>query len=237
LARIVNERTFLRTRVDRIEWSRKDVRISATRSGESLTVRARQAIITVPIGVLRSRLLSFSPPLPQQKQTAIDAIAMGPVVKVVLDFRSAFWERVQNGRYRDAGFFRAPDCALRTLWTRVPQRTPLMVAWAGGGAAQRIIKKSVDPIEGALDACQALFPDVDARAQMRNAYYHDWQADPFACGAYSFLRVGAGNAREILAEPLEDTLFFAGEATWSNDGGTVAGALESGYRAAEQIYS
>jgi monoamine oxidase len=237
LARIVNERTFLRTRVDSIEWSGKDVRISATRSGESLAVRAQQAIITVPIGVLRNGLLSFNPPLPQQKQSAINAIAMGPVIKVVLDFRSAFWERVENGRYRDAGFFRAPACALRTLWTRVPQRTPLMVAWAGGGAAQRIIEKGLDPIEAALDACQALFPDADVRAHMRNAYYHDWQADPFACGAYSFLRVGAGDARERLAEPLENRLFFAGEATWSNDAGTVAGALESGYRAAEQIYS
>jgi monoamine oxidase len=178
----------------------------------------------------------FDPALPPDKQAAIDAIAMGPVMKVVLDFRMPFWERVENGRYRNAGFFQAPDCAFRTVWTRLPQRTPLLVAWAGGGAVQRILEKQLDPIEGALQSCEALFPSVDVRAELRTAYYHDWQADPFAGGAYSFLRVGGGNARELLAAPIEQRLFFAGEATWSNDAGTVAGAFESGYRAAEELY-
>ena len=64
---------------------------------------------------------------------------------------------------------------------------------------------------------------------------HDWTLDPLARGAYSYVGVGGLNARLTLAEPLEDTLFFAGEAT-SNDGqgGTVNGAFETGERAARE---
>ncbi|MGZ3518143.1 MAG: flavin monoamine oxidase family protein [Vulcanimicrobiaceae bacterium] len=237
LVRNVDAGILLRTRVDEVCWSRQSVRIRANRCGEPLEIQARRTIITLPIGVLRGQGVTFTPSLPLKKQAAIDAIAMGPVIKVVLDFRSRFWERVEHGRYRDAGFFHAPHYGLRTLWTRLPQRAPLLVAWAGGGAARRVIEQRLDPIHAGLETCQALFPSIDVHAELRNAYYHDWQADPFACGAYSFLRVNGADARGLLGAPVEQALFFAGEATSSEDPGTIAGALASGYRAAGEIIS
>ena len=64
---------------------------------------------------------------------------------------------------------------------------------------------------------------------------HDWGRDPFARGAYSYITVGGGDARLVLAAPVDDTLFFGGEAT-ANDGqgGTVNGALATGERAAQE---
>jgi monoamine oxidase len=85
-----------------------------------------------------------------------------------------------------------------------------------------------------LDACAALFPQVDVRTQLRAAHWHDWQADPYALGAYSYLRVNGGGARAALAKPVEQTLFFAGEATSSDYAGTVSGALQTGERAARE---
>ena len=67
------------------------------------------------------------------------------------------------------------------------------------------------------------------------ALVHDWQRDPFARGAYSYLRVGGEGAREDLAAPIAATVFFAGEATDAEESGTVAGALRSGARAAQQV--
>jgi monoamine oxidase len=235
LARVLDARIRLRTRVDEVRWSPQSVRIHATRDGEQVEIWARCALITVPIGVLQQQRGMFTPPLPAETRAAIDAIAMGPVIKVVLEFRSPFWERVEDGRFRDVAFFRAPLCGLPAVWTRLPQRVPLLVAWAGGGAAQRLIDRRADPISAGLETCQTLFPSADVHAELRNAYSHDWQADPFARGAYSFLRVGGGDARAALGAPIEQTLFFAGEATSSDDPGTVAGALESGYRAADAI--
>ena len=63
-----------------------------------------------------------------------------------------------------------------------------------------------------------------------------WIADPFAGGSYSFPQVGApADARSILAEPIGDRLFFAGEATSSNYPATVHGAYLSGEREANRI--
>jgi monoamine oxidase len=72
-------------------------------------------------------------------------------------------------------------------------------------------------------------------SQLQNALVQDWQADPFARGAYSYVRVGGEGARQVLAAPLRDTLFFAGEATDPEQAGTVAGALQSGTRAAREL--
>lgn len=70
------------------------------------------------------------------------------------------------------------------------------------------------------------------------AYAHDWQRDPFARGAYSYVLVGGERAHEALAAPVGGKLWFAGEATaGGSEGGTVAGALQSGLRAAREILS
>jgi monoamine oxidase len=67
---------------------------------------------------------------------------------------------------------------------------------------------------------------------------HNWQRDPFALGAYTYVTSGNSNARKDLAQPLEETLFFAGEATDSQgESATVTGALRSGLRAAAEINS
>ena len=235
LARIAGERLHLQTEVTRIAWSQHDVTIEATREGEPLRVRAKRAIVTLPVGVLQTREELFAPALPAGKRAAIDGIAMGPVFKVMLEFHTAFWERIEHGRYRDAGFFQLPDGPLRTLWARFPDRSPVLTGWAGGGAVQRLVEQDVDPAAAALATAAAIFPTVDITAELRNSYFHDWQADRFALGAYSYLRVGGADARERLADPIEDTIFFAGEATSSDDSGTVAGALDSGYSSGSAI--
>jgi monoamine oxidase len=93
-----------------------------------------------------------------------------------------------------------------------------------------------DLIERALEGFGAVFKEPAlAREQLESGVVHDWGRDPFARGAYSYLAVNGGDARATLAAPIDDTLFFAGEAT-ANDGqgGTVNGALETGERAARE---
>jgi len=72
--------------------------------------------------------------------------------------------------------------------------------------------------------------------QLEAAYVHHWSQDPLARGAYSYVTVGGSQARRELAAPLDNTLFFAGEATdWEGEAATVTGALHSGTRVAEEI--
>lgn len=68
------------------------------------------------------------------------------------------------------------------------------------------------------------------------AYWHDWETDPFSRGAYSYVKVGGDSAQRDLGTPLENTLFFAGEATdVAGHNGTVHGALASAQRAVREI--
>jgi monoamine oxidase len=235
LARIAGERLLLQTEVTRIEWLPRSVTVQASYAGVPLRVNAKRAIVTLPIGVLQARSDLFAPALPSNKREAIAAIAMGPVIKVALEFRDAFWTKIEHGRYREAGFFQARERPLRTLWTRIPDRSPVLMGWTGGGAVLRLRRSGVDPTQAALDTVALLFPSIDVRAELLKAYLHDWDMDPFALGAYSYLRVGAGDARERLAAPIDETLFFAGEATWSDDAGTVAGAFDSGYSSSDRV--
>jgi len=70
--------------------------------------------------------------------------------------------------------------------------------------------------------------------ELVESYSHDWQEDEFSRGAYSYAAVGGEHAAEELARPLQNTLFFAGEATDPAHNGTVHGAIASGVRAARQ---
>jgi monoamine oxidase len=69
------------------------------------------------------------------------------------------------------------------------------------------------------------------------AYYcHDWEADPCSLGAYSYAPAGALDASGRIAEPVENTLFFAGEhPDVGGHWGTVHGALASGDSAARRL--
>jgi monoamine oxidase len=212
------------------------------RSDASLSeIEARAVIVTVPLGVLqasseREGAISFAPDLPHAHRRAMERLAMGPVLKVVLHFTEPVWESVAHGRYRDGAFFSGPG-RFPTIWTQVPVRASILTAWAGGPAALALSSLDEEAlVAAALDDAIALFDAPNARELLLVGYVHDWQRDPYARGAYSYALVDAGDAREELARPIDDRLFIAGEATARvSEAGTVAGALESGERAAKDV--
>jgi monoamine oxidase len=232
----------LSTIVRRVSWRHGTVSVEVkTGSGETQTIRARAVVVTLPVSLLRDggdeNEVVFTPELPAGKRKALRSIKMGHVVKVVLQFRTAFWERLNAARYRDGAFFRRERQSFGAYWTQVPVRSELIVAWAGGPKAVALGAESqAELIERALTGFGELFDEPElARKEFEGGVMHDWTRDPFARGAYSYVAVGGGDAREALAEPLDNVLFFAGEATSNNGhGGTVNGALETGERAARE---
>lgn len=235
-------RVFRSMLVRKLAWKRNEVAAEVCTGGEPRNLHARAAIVTLPAGVLRHRgddsEVRFDPPLPAHKQEALSLIETGEVVKVVLSFRSAFWERICEERYRGAGFFHAEHGAFPVYWTQLPVRAELVAAWAGGPKASALRGASIaERCELAARGFGTLLgaPEL-ARSELIDAMTHDWSADPFARGAYSYALVGAGDARAVLGAPVEGALFFAGEAT-ATDGqnGTVNGALHSGERAAAEV--
>ncbi len=227
-------RVELESVVEAVRWSRGRVVVTATRRGEAFEIVASAAVIALPLGVLQAGVVRFDPEL-AAKRSALEGLAAGPVIKVLLRFGSAFWETIDRGRYRNAAFFQSAAAPIPTFWTALPLRVPLLTGWAAGpkaaalaGAGERAI------VRAAVASLEALF-GVRRRwgARLVAAYVHDWQEDELARGGYSYVVSGrADDARAALAAPLERTLYFAGEAAdTAGESGTVAGALQSGLRA------
>jgi monoamine oxidase len=232
----------LQTIVREVRWSRGKVEISAESFGAPFTANAKRAVITLPLGILQlpaqsPDAVAFTPPL-DVKREALQGLGFGPVIKLVMRFRTAFWAELDDGRYRDGGFFHAPKCEFPTFWTALPLRAPILNAWVGGPRAARMSANNDFEaiVRHAIESLDAVFNDrCDVRSQLEAVYVHDWLRDPFSQGAYSYVAVGGATAREDLSKPLEDTLFFAGEATDTEESATVTGALLSGERAAKEI--
>jgi monoamine oxidase len=213
--------------VREVRWKRGAVRVKGTFLGKPFTIGARQAVITLPLGVLQSGAVHFSPSL-MQKREALSRLASGPVIRVAMRFHKAVWEKRAPG----VAFFNRPGAAFPTFWTPLPMRAPLLTAWAGGPKAARLSGLSPRKlVDEALGCVQKVFPE----ARLADALVQDWRQDPYSRGGYSYVLVGGEGARDQLAAPLDGTLFFAGEATDSEEAGTVAGALRSGTRAAREL--
>ena len=217
------ERTELRvsTPVSHVAWSPGSVEIDGR-------TRAKAAVITIPIGVWKAGAIQFTPAL-GEKEKAIEKLEAGHVVKIAFRFRERWWDE-QN-------FLHTTDPHMPTWWTTAPIRSPILTGWAGGHAADALLAESEEAmIDRALGAMSAAFavPRRRLDALLAGSFTHDWQKDPFSRCAYSYAAVGGENAASALARPIRQTLFFAGEATSSDETGTVAGAIESGFRAARQ---
>ena len=233
---------MLSTRVQRVSWRGDAVAIEiADAEGTLRTLQSQAAIVTLPVGVVRYKgdrsRVTFDPDLPGTKREALLKIEMGSVVKVVLSFRTTFWERILDGRYRDAAFFRCNGQAFAAYWTQWPLHSNSIVAWAGGPKAAALRGFSEDALIAlSVDGFGALLKDRHlVRQEFEGGMMHDWNSDPFARGAYSYVAVGGSDARAKLAASVGGTLFFAGEATSSDgQGGTVNGALVTGERAAAE---
>ena len=154
-----------------------------------------------------------------------------------MHFARPFWADLHEHRYRKAAFFFAPKAQFPTFWTTLPLRTSLLVAWCAGPRAERLAGCSEREILASVnDSLRMVFGRLRFSSLLEHARWHDWQRDPFACGAYSYLLAGGAGARRALARPLDGTLYFAGEACDTDgEAATVGGALQSGTRAARQV--
>jgi monoamine oxidase len=240
------------TVVKAVHWGPGSARLVLnSRMGNVLAgVRARKVLITIPASVLQAPegsegAISFQPAL-HQKTACLSKIRTGPVSKILLRFRNRFWESVpSSARMIDTRLSRlsflhtAEEVAYPTWWSALPLRVPLLTGWAGGPQAYGMSDRdSEDLVESAIvSLSRALgFDPHFLEDQLESWYSHNWQSDPYSRGAYSFTGVGGAGASRELAEPVAETLYFAGEAAeFEGMGGTVEGALASGLRAARGI--
>jgi monoamine oxidase len=236
------------TVVESIVWKPGTAQVKAYSEKGSSAFTTPQVLVTLPLSLLKISqeigAIEFIPPLPQEKIASLDKLEMGKVVRIVLRFRHRFWETVagthdETKTLSNMSFLLSDDEFFPTWWTTMPRREPAIVGWAPFQSAEKLSgKDEATVVQQALQSLSRLLgvSVENLESWLDAAHFHDWQTDPFSRGAYSYAKVGADGAQQALAAPVQNTLFFAGEATDTfGNNGTVHGAIASGYRAAQEI--
>ena len=218
-----------------LKWKRGSVICEC----DTRTIKAEKAIVTLPLGVLQAGAVKFSPALPKKK--ALSLLATGPVMRIVLEFRERFWAqmKVGNRSLKKLSFLFSDAEVFPTWWTPNPREAPMLTGWSAGPRVKGLVFREKEHVfdEATKTLAKLLHMSVgEVRSLVYRAHIHDWQADVFSLGAYSWAKVGGLNAFREMASPVQETVFFAGEAT-NSDGynGTVHGAIASGRRAAREV--
>uniref|UniRef100_A0A5B7ARR0 SWIRM domain-containing protein n=1 Tax=Davidia involucrata TaxID=16924 RepID=A0A5B7ARR0_DAVIN len=193
-------------------------------------------LVTVPLGCLKAEAIKFSPPLPQWKHLSIQQLGFGVLNKVVLEFPEVFWDdSVDYFGATAEETNRRGQCFM--FWNvKKTVGAPVLIALVVGKAAidgQHM--SSSDHVNHALRVLRKLFGEASVPDPVASVVT-DWGRDPYSYGAYSYVAVGAsGEDYDILGRPVENCLFFAGEATCKEHPDTVGGAMMSGLREAVRI--
>lgn len=194
-------------------------------------------IVTVSVGVLKAEIIDFIPDLPASKLDAIATIGMGKGMKISLRFSSQIWQSKMMNVLTDG-----PTGNCWTPNKYQPSATDHVLTCFLMGRNAEVMAALADDtarIDQALIDLDAAFGG-SASTSFIEGVVQNWSAEPYIRGSYSFpapeTRPLVGlSKREVLAQPVGTTLYFAGEATHNTAASTVPGAMQSGERAAGEV--
>ena len=208
-------------RVARLDWSGQGVTLETTHG----VIHARAAIVSVSTAVLSREIIAFAPRLPTRTLAAIHALPLSTYEKVGmrLDGRTLVDEPAWVLSVGDD---------VSVAFEVQPVDQPRVIAYLSG---PQLAAQPPDALWTlARDRLVAVF-GTHAAAQVVAWRATRWNSDELIGGSYSYAVPGEAAARGVLAEPLDDRVFFAGEACSRTAYGTLHGAFLSGRAAAERV--
>ena len=221
IANQVKDYILLNTVVSKIDYSQSTILITDSNNN---TFNADKVIITVPIPILKSADIQFTPALPDEKTAAFAKIGMDAGMKVFLKFSNKFFDQNIIGGSVCAAY--ADDSIGKA------QNDNILLAFIMGEQAEYLTSLGSDAaITNALIQELDIMNNVQASASFIASHVENWTTNPYIKGAYSYSTIGMGDARKIASQALSEKLYFAGEAMNTNGHHqTVHGAVETGYR-------
>ncbi len=211
--------------VDAIYWDKK-LAIDTPKGN----ILARAAIITVSTNVLTSDKIEFIPPLPKRQLDAAGKLALGSYDHIALDMPG----NPLGLQKDDMVFEQSSGPRTAALLANVSGTSLHLIEVAGGFGRELSAKGEPAMVDFAGEWLSSAFGS-NAKRAIKRSHATRWNENPFALGAMSVAGPGNADARKVLLEPLGGKIWFAGEALHDTQWGTVAGAWESGTRAAEAV--
>lgn len=220
-------RIFTNETVKQVDWEEHKVAV-ITSSGEKYN--ADSIIITVPVSVLQKTggisSINFTPPLDDYIGAA-KHIGFGTVIKVLIAFHQPFWKKDMGYLFSDEYF--------PTWWTQLPDTGAMLTGWAGGGKAEQLVTENDDElVQKALLSLSNIFhiPLNEIQSNVKAVKVFNWSNDVLAMGAYSYEIPGSTTAKKLLNTPIQNTIFFCGEALYE---GTCPGTVEAAIINAREV--
>ena len=210
----------LNTSVNKINWSTDGVIVETNRG----TISANKVIITVSTGVLNGRNIDFHPALPIAKQEAIDTLPLGIYNNFAMlydedwPFDSDTPDRIDYSNGDDINFAFKLRCS---GW-------PYIYCAVAGRQARWLEKQPIEESENLMMAALTDTFGTNFKKKIIKFRASAWGDDPLIKGAYSASKPGCADQRKVLAMPIADRLYFAGEATSADAFCTAHGAYQSG---------
>lgn len=204
----------------------------SVRCADGRVERGSHVVITVPLGVLKARSITFRPALPAEKSAAIDRLGFGTFEKLIFGFDVPFW----HGESTPGGWLLRSHPVF-PYWIDLTPVTgvPTLAAHVSGPPADELLQLS-------HEVAVAMARDAIGTATGCKVPHHSWvhctrwRMDPFSRGSYSHRTPAClPQDSDVLAEPVAGRILFAGEATSRDRFGYVDGALETGLREASRI--
>lgn len=212
---IPKESILLSTPVLAVEYEHHKVNIIT----EKDRFQFNKVIISVPVSQLKNNKIRFSPPLPERKLSAFQKIGMGDGVKMFLFFKSSILPGVTFNRKF------APYYIQKKMGAQY-----VVISLIMGEFMNAYTENKEEHIKCILNELSEI-SGKNADLLLENSIFYNWTEEPFIEGTYSYPVSGIGSARKEASEPVQDTIFFIGEAmNTESDHASINGAMDTSYR-------
>ena len=218
--------------VEEVSWTGDRVHVKTT-NGE---FNSKKLLITVSNGILSSNQIKFLPELPEYKAAAIRNLPMATLNKVCLCFQDRTFQKSQEGWYVVCSG--DSETLISSVLSFEIRRSPKnhMIIFFGGKEAKELELSPKKVLRRIRLMLSNTFGN-DVLERITKSITSTWSLDEYSLGSYSYALPGKHKDRDLLKKHIEDTLFFAGEATEKDHYGTCHGAYFSGVSAAKEIIS
>ncbi|MBX2895084.1 MAG: FAD-dependent oxidoreductase [Cyclobacteriaceae bacterium] len=230
----------LNTAIKSINYAGEKIVLTDQNSNQT---EVEKVVVTVPLAVLKTGGVTFTPGLPAAKVSAMNKIGMDHALRLIIDFKKNFWGEgtgylwggTQGPAYFNTGVARSEF--YRTLTVTVHGPKAKQLSDMGDGMLDAVLAELDSIYNGQATLFIRKVLNADATEGERVWFKADWGKDEFFKGGISFLPPGSSVQDRInFSTPINNKVFFAGEATdHKGDGGTVNGALNSAERVAEEV--
>jgi monoamine oxidase len=228
---------FLNHPVRQVDWNTDTIRIRVQDEKEFVMDKL---MVSLPFSAFnksgpKNESIVFTPSL-GKKETVVDGIGFGNVIKIVMIWNSPFWiERIPEAQ------FVFSKCFIPTWWTQYPRELPMLTGWLGGPKALLFEDKPDDFfLDKAMESLSEIF-SVSRQVlneRLKEFRVFNWKNEAWSRGAYCYFRVGFEKAINVWKEAVGGNIYFAGEAYYTGPHpGTVEASVLNGIDTARRLLS